>query len=147
MLDIKNCIVCGKEIKREDYKIDYWFQMVKYCSKECGDIFTLFKRKFPKYKFELAYAKGLLGEYFVKNKLEKDGWNVFITKNSRSIFDLIAFKNNEVKCIQVTTNIKSKDRKNMIENINKFKESNNKINIQILTPNKKGDYVEIKKIK
>ena len=133
----KKCPVCSKLIKRSEFQNDYWFKMTNYCSESCGKIFRAYKRKFPNHKFDRAYAIGMLFELFVAKDLEGKNWYVFRTINSRGIFDIIAIKNNKVKCYQVTRTESPKSDFEL-DRINKFKKSNPKIEVKIVTPKQLG---------
>ena len=141
MDDIKKCIVCGNIIKKENFKSEYWFQMTKYCSYNCGKIFRMFTRKFPNKKFNSTHAKGLFFEQFVAKKYEEDGWNVSITKNSRGYFDLIVIKNNIIKCLQIKNDKHNKCEYD-VKRLTEFIKQNSQIQVKIVYPDNKGGIIE-----
>lgn len=79
------------------------------------------------------YQKGRNFEYSVKRKLELQGYIVVRSAGSHSYFDLIAFNQNEVLCIQCK---KKKSFQKDLQDLKKLKEQIDNAFIKIILATK-----------
>ena len=136
MLNIKNCLLCGKKIKEIDSSSIYHYKIKKFCDGDCRNIVSEYNRYMKKHeKGGYPYIRGLIFELFVKRKLEQEGHYVIRSHNSVGIFDLVSFKNNVVYGFDLTTNELTKIKpKEILE----FWKNNRSINIKRITVNEEN---------
>jgi Holliday junction resolvase-like predicted endonuclease len=80
----KTCLGCGKRFKVFPYRKNQL-----YCSVECSKTMTQ------------MYKKGVIAERKARKQLELQGYYVIRSAGSRGIWDLVAFKNDEIKLVQI----------------------------------------------